>query len=186
MKKRKTFTVMAMVIAMLVLAVGYAITSNDLVLNGNANVLADADFNVVFTGESTKTTGQINVDGDDTDVVTVTKSGDYESSMVVYLGDDVRTAYACLEIENSSEDLGAKLAATATNISADNDYFKEVEFGLYSDSNCSKAITADTVISAKGKAYLKATVGLKSLPVDEMKSASFNITVKPTPVEADV
>lgn len=184
MKKKKTFTIMVMVIAMLILAVGYAITSADLVLNGTANVLADADFDVIFTGNSTKSTGEISVSGTDTDVVTVDKTTDHASSMVVYLGDSVRSAYACLEIQNNSGELGATLAATATNIDGTNAYFKPVEFGLYSNNDCSTPIDSDTVIKAGEKAYLKATVSLKSLPVDEMKSASFNITVTPTAVEA--
>ena len=45
MKKRKTFIAMALVIAVLVLGVGYAAISNiTLNVNGTANVTANADF----------------------------------------------------------------------------------------------------------------------------------------------
>ncbi len=49
MKKKNTFTAMVILIAVLLLGIGYAAISNiTLIVNGNANIVADSDFDVEF------------------------------------------------------------------------------------------------------------------------------------------
>ena len=56
MKKKRTFTIMGILIAVLVLGIGYAaIADIPLLITGTANIVADSDFSVVF--DTTHTVG---------------------------------------------------------------------------------------------------------------------------------
>ena len=60
MKKKKSFIALALVVAVLVLGVGYALTVIDLKVNGDITVSPDdSNFDVNFTNASITTTGTL-------------------------------------------------------------------------------------------------------------------------------
>ena len=60
MKKKKSFVALALVVAVLVLGVGYALTTIDLKVNGDITVSPDdSNFDVNFTDASITTTGTL-------------------------------------------------------------------------------------------------------------------------------
>jgi len=195
MQKRRTFTVMAILIAVLILGVGYAaITTDPLNLNGTVNVKANADFTVVYdtnhqVAVSNTGTGSTFVDTDVTPNVTRTVvSGAYSSTtlatMTVWLDYTHREATAIYKIDNKSSELKASLTANITNIAegeVEEGFFDPVEAAFYSDASCSTPLTSGDTIGPGQSAYLKVTVRLAKTPLDDITGATFNIVTTATP-----
>ena len=107
MKRRRTFTVMFILIAVLVLGVGYAAIANvTLSINGTANVVADADFSVVFdtthTVGLTAASGQVNMGGTNYAPVAGSYTSTTAATMTVYLDKNHTEVSACYKIDNNS------------------------------------------------------------------------------------
>lgn len=198
MQKRRTFTVMAILIAVLVLGIGYAAVSNiTLNLNGTANVLANPDFTVVYDTTDTVQvsntgTGSTFVDDSvDPSVTRTVVTGAYTSTsvatMTVWFDNTHREATAIYKIDNNSSELGARLAATITNVDANGsneDYFDPVEATYYSDSSCTTALTSSDIIEHGESAWLKVTVRLAKSPLNNISGATFTVVTTATPEEA--
>ena len=189
MKKRKTFTGMAIFIAILILGVGYAAVSDiSLNLTGTANVKANAEFSVEFdTGHTVVVTPndtKVTWDQDDLrDVVVGKYTDDLNATMTVNLDSTHRTASAIYKIDNNSADLKATVTAAVTTDFADaNADYLGVTTELYSDVDCETELN-NTELAPGDSAYLKVTVSLTKLPVNDITNAQFNITTTAKPVE---
>lgn len=193
MKKRKTFTSMAIVIAILILGVGYAaIAEIPLTLNGSANVHANADFNVQYdTNHEVKVTPNANVTWEEKSnpaVVTGSYEDTLNANMTVYLDSANRTASAIYKIDNKSGELKATIASEITNdFTEDNANYLSLEQALYTTEACTDTDLLNTTQLAPGQsAYLKVTVSLVKLPVDDIVDASFSVGLTATPVEVEL
>ena len=121
MQRRRTFTVMAILIAVLVLGIGYAVVSNvTLNLNGSANVNANFDFTVVYDTAYTPVvspTGNTTMSDNTTTHPYVTASATTSTAtMTVWLDKDHTSAYAIFKIDNTSSLMGATLTSQVTNV----------------------------------------------------------------------
>lgn len=193
MKKRKTFVGMAIFLAVLVLGVGYAAVSGvELNLTGTANVKANADFSVLYDNTHTvalSTSDKVQWD-DNTEYAVV--AGAYDSNdqtkatMTVYLDSANRSAYAVYKIVNRSAELKATLTTEVSSQFEDTAAnYLSASTELYSDEDCTVAL-GSTELAPSGVAYLKVTVELTKLPVEDIVNAGFNITVDATPVDAEL
>ncbi len=187
MKKRRTFTVMIILIAVLVLGVGYAAISN-VVLNitGSANIVADADFSVVFdTGHDVLVTPAssttISFGGSNHPVAAGAYTDTLNATMTVYLNKDNTSASACYKIDNNSSTLAASISPSVTPIGSPNTaYFGNITTALYSDSGCSTAFSGN--LAAGQSVYLKVTVPKGNTePAQDVADASFGVTITATP-----
>ena len=192
MKKRKTFIGMVVFIAILVLGIGYAeIADIPLLLNGTANVQANAEFKVEYDSSHTikvsPDTEMTWADGDIRDVVV----GEYNTenktvaTMTVNLDSVNRSASAIYKIDNLSQELKATLTTEITTdfLETNADYLQATP-ELFADEDCTEPL-GNTVLGTDGSAYLKVTVSLKKLPVEPIENAVFTITTtaEPVPVE---
>jgi hypothetical protein len=188
MKRKNTFTGMAIFIAILILGVGYAAISDiPLNLNGTANVKANAEFVVEYdTDHTVKLSTDETIAWADSDVRTVV-AGEYtdasNATMTVNLDAEHRSAYAIYKIDNLSEELKATVAAKITSdIPEEKKAYLQVEEELYTTEACD-TVLADTQLAKNESAYLKVTVSLVKLPVEDITNAEFKITTTATPVE---
>lgn len=174
MKERKTFIGMALVIAILILGVGYAAISNvNLTINGTANVTANADFEVAFDQEHT-----VVVDG-----ATGSYTGELTADMIVNLDSSHKIQTAVYKIDNNSTELSATLAVEVKNNSETLNKYVTIASELYSDEACQTAVTGKV---AKGtSAYVKVTATLENNPAQDVTNEKFTITVTATPADAN-
>ena len=188
MKRKNTCTGMSIFIAILILGVGYAAISDiPLNLNGTANVKANAEFVVEYdTDHTIKFSTDETIAWADSDVRAVV-SGDYTgastATMTVNLDSGHRSASAIYKIDNLSEELKATIVAELTSdIPEDKRDYLLVEKELYTTEDCD-TVLEDTQLSKNQSAYLKVTVSLVKLPVEDITNAEFKITTTATPVE---
>ena len=175
MKKKKSFTGLLIILAVLFLGVGYAaITSRTLTINGNVTVNPNEnDFDVVFKGAPTITDG--------TDPAT-TATNTYDSTNrtatltvdgLEKAGDKVVVTYT---IENKSNSLKATLSKlTVTNDSA-NGYFT-VETTELNDTVLGVYSAAETLV---------VTITLTKTPIldTDVENVPFTITFNAAPTAA--
>ena len=174
MKKRKTFIAMALIIAVLLLGVGYAaITNIVLTINGTANITANADFDVTFDVDHTVT--GTNATGSYTNETTAT--------MTVNLDSTNTEATAVYKVHNESEELSATLTATVKNVDADLDKYTDITTKLYTDEACTQALAAP--IKKDEVAYVKVTATLTSNPAQDVLNKSFTVEITAEPADAN-
>ena len=157
MKKKRTFLVVALLVAALSLAVGYAAITKNLEVTGSASATTNNDnFKVKFTGTPTTS---------DANKVTASITSDLAATINVSgLTTTGDTATATYTIENYSAELGADLAVgSITN--GNSEYF-EVTASL-----------GATSIAAGAKTTLTVTVKLLKTPVENQTT---DITVPVT------
>ena len=190
MKKRNTFIGMFLIIAVLVLGVGYAALNGvTLTLNGTANVKANADFSVKFVELVSRSTENkvIGVEETEVDVVNGNIENDLNATMTVNLDTTNKTAYAIYKIQNTSSELNATVdVKTEGSFTGTNAEYLSVSSELYSDENCETLLETTELEKETGIAYLKVTVDLTKLPVDDIKNATFTIELEATPVSTTV
>ena len=180
MKKKKSFTGLLIILAVLFLGVGYAaITSRTLTINGNVTVTPNEnDFDVVFKGAPTITDG--------TDPAT-TATNTYDSTNrtatltvdgLEKAGDKVVVTYT---IENKSNSLKATLSnLTVTNDSASG-YFT-VETTELNDT----VLGVYSAAEATDETTLVVTITLAKTPIldTDVKNVPFTITFDAAPTAA--
>lgn len=171
MNKKRTILGGAILVAVLMLGIGYA-AINAITLNISGSAKADADqanFVVKFDDAVTPTTL-----GEGTTTATVT--GDKTATMeVTGLTAKDDTATATFTIVNESDDLSAQLAvnAAATKITNDTDGYFSV----------SAVVNNPTLLTAKGSTTATVTVTLNKTPVDGEKTGTINVQLDATPVQ---
>lgn len=178
MKKRKTFIGMALVLAILILGVGYAaINTVNLTINGTANVTANADFKVAFDQNH-----EIAVDGG-IDGANAAYTGELSGTMTVSLDSTHTTQSAIYKINNNSTELSATLVANVTNDDETLNKYVTVTTELFTDAQCVQTLNGTV---AKGtSAYLKVTATLKNNPSQDIKDKTFTVLVTANPADAN-
>ncbi|MGN1371725.1 MAG: hypothetical protein ACI4XM_05590 [Candidatus Coprovivens sp.] len=163
MKKKRTFLVVALLVAALTLAVGYSAITKNLEVTGSASATTDdSNFKVRFTGTPATS---------DADKVTASITSELAATIDVSglttTGDTVTATYT---IENYSSELGAALAVGA--ITNNNSEYFEVTASLGAASIAAGATTTLTV-----------TVKLVKTPiVDQTTSIKVPVTATATTI----
>ncbi len=165
MKKRNTYVGLILLVAVLMLGIGYAaITNITLNINGNASAtVSDENFKVKFTG-----TPEVS----DDKVITATVSGDHKATInvdsLISKGDKVTATYT---IQNASADLSASIAKPT--VQNDNTEY----FSVTTD------ITEAVTVTAGDTTTVTVTVELIKTPIDVDQSAEINIDLVASPVQ---
>ena len=186
MNQRRTYIIMIILIAVLLLGVGYATISNiTLNLNGTANVAADADFSVEYDTTHivglTADSGNVTLGSNTYAPVAGSYTDTTHATMTVYLDKDHTSVSACYKIDNKSDSLAASITPNVTQVSNTYAaYFGTITTGLYSDSSCSTAFSGN--VAAGSSVYLKVTVPKGSTPPpSDVTGASFSVTITAEP-----
>lgn len=175
MKKRKTYIVMAVLIAAVVLGVGYAaITNIGLQINGTASATAhEENFKVKFDDDTEIATDKTNVSANSTSVVvTPGITDDHNATLTVSglttTGDTVTATYT---VKNISEELSATIAAGAVQ-NSNTEYF-----------DVTSVVNNPATIAPNGSTTVTVTVELIKTPIAD-QTATLTIPFTATPVEA--
>ena len=164
MKKKKSFVALALFVAVLVLGVGYALTTIDLKVNGDITVSPDdSNFDVNFTDAKITTTGSL---AGQTDVATKGdgKTATLSVKSLKTVGEKVVAEYTITN--NSKAGINATLSnptATQTNDAA-KDYY-----------TVTATLENNDAIAPNGTKKLTVTVELVKAPLDEVTGA-FEVT----------
>lgn len=191
MKKKRTYTVLAIIIAVLALGIGYAAaTAINLSVNGNSTIYADFTFDVQYdaVGNFTKsTTNTFTKEGSSTatNAIDVGRTSDTVATVTFNFNKDNRDLYAILPIVNKSAELEATLAlGTITQISGEQrGYFDDVVAALYSDAACTTPLGSTKLAKETGVAYLKVSQRIKKAPKNDIESQSWSVSFTATPVD---
>lgn len=165
MRRKKTYVGLVLLLAVLMLGIGYAaITNIDLLISGTAKaVVSDENFKVKFTGTPTVS---------DEDIVTATITDDHNATITVdsltAKGDSVTATYTIL---NDSEDLTASI--TKPSITNDNEEY----FTVTTDWADAKEV------AAKGETTVTVTVELIKTPITDDELANIDISFVASPVQ---
>lgn len=169
MKNKKTMSVLVMLLAVLLLGVGYALSSIDLKVTASATATADQDdFDVIISDAVN------NTDPSEKVVVQVGGEGSTAATMTVNLNSGNRSGKATFTILNNSSDLKAELDRLAYKIisgDADSDYFTVTISDLSS-----------TTLAPQATATFTATIDLAKVPVED-KSVVIEIPITATAAE---
>lgn len=164
MKRRNTYVGLILLLAVLMLGIGYAAMSNiTLNIGGSASaIVEDENFKVKFTGTPEVSSSD----------VTATITDDHNATLNVTglsaKGDKVTATYT---IENASEDLSASVAVpTITN--SNEDYFT-----VTTDMSTSQTLAAG------GNTTVTVTVELVKTPVDADQTADIKVSLVASPVQ---
>lgn len=167
MKKKNTFIVVALLLAVVVLGVGYAAATGPWVINGTATASANTDFDVDFTGTPTVTDGvTANITQDDElktaeMTVTLTTMDDEESATFTLTNNSPEGIKAVIDENSISvtyEGEDGEVTATAS------EYF-DVAYEL-----------ADTEIPSGESTTLTVTVKLKKVALTEI-TEKFKVSI---------
>ena len=176
MKNKKTFIVLAVLIAVLMLGIGYGAISNiTLNINGSATASPDdKNFTVQFDAatpvEVAKNVDTIVAEGKVKDA----KNAEFTVSKLTAKGDYVTFTYT---VENLSPDLAAELSVKVVEgvqqVTNDNtEYFA-----------ITPTVNAPTTINAGGTTTVTVKVELVKTPIDTDKEANFTVTLDAAPVQ---
>ncbi len=164
MKKKKSFVALALVVAVLVLGVGYALTTIDLKVNGDITVSPDdSNFDVNFTDASITTTGTLTGKTDTADKGNG-KTATLSVKTLKTVGEKVVAEYTITN--NSKAGINATLSnptATQTDDTA-KDYYTVT--ATLADAN---------PIAPNGTKKLTVTVELVKAPLEEV-TGNFTVT----------
>ena len=164
MKKKKSFVALALVVAVLVLGVGYALTTIDLKVNGDITVSPDdSNFDVNFTDASITTAGTLTGKTDTADKGNG-KTATLSVKTLKTVGEKVVAEYTITN--NSKAGINATLSnPTATQTDDDaKDYYTVT--ATLADAN---------PIAPNGTKKLTVTVELVKAPLEEV-TGNFTVT----------
>lgn len=174
MKKRNTLLIVILLVAILLLSVGYASASNILLyINGNANAKAivkedpnkdkaNNDFKVVFDKKIPKTNGGI---------VSAIITGDTKANLSAILNESyaIGESYAVFKVKNNSPELTADIDVKFES----KDEITEQYFDLYSEVEKSILLPGE-------QSEVKVFVDLKEVPIIK-KVGSFKVKITASP-----
>lgn len=169
MNKKRTILGGAILVAVLMLGIGYAaIDAITLNISGSAKADAsDANFIVQFDSDTTVATSG---DGTITASITDAKNAVLNVSGLSAKGQSATATYT---IENESPDLSANLTVDAESITeTDNAGYFSI-----------KTTIAEATLASKGKTTATVTVTLNKTPVDAQKTGTINVQLKAEPVQ---
>ena len=169
MRKNKTLLGVALLIAVLMLGVGYALTAKDFKVDGEVTVATDdTNFKVEFTAHQ----------DDNADANTTTASGTAATFTVTSLksvGDKATATYTITN--NSNVGINAEiLTATAAKLT-NGEYFTVTPKLTYADE--------DKILEVGETATLTVEVKLDKAPVDAAVTGTFTVNFTATPKAAN-
>ena len=178
MRIKRTFTFIAVIVAILFLSIGYAAISNiTLTVTGTATTsTSDADFSVAYvTGTNPTLSGG---------ATAAAYSNGTAATMSVALSSGNPNGSAIFTIKNNSATLNALLTPTVSNnfVSQYQDYLEVNQNAIYSDAACTTPLSGS--LAAGGTAYLKVNVHLKKAPLADITDGTFTVTVTAAPTES--
>lgn len=166
MKKRNTMLGMGLLIAVLVLGIGYAFTAIDLTIGGTVNVSPDAsNFKVLFSAaEAANTKDSATITDSDTNSIT----GEIIINSLVSVGD---TATVTFTVKNDSDaGIGAVINKPVINKTTNGEYFEVTTDWDSADTTTIPSVTGNTK-------DLVVTVKLVKAPVDADIEGKFTVTL---------
>ena len=173
MNKSKKIILAVILVAVLLMAVGYAALANiTLTITGSATAIADdANFKVWFTGNVTKVNGEKVTATADAEAITATVN--FAELKVVN-----EEQYVILEIENASEDIDAK-SVTVTTKEASTEYIGIDAVMCTADGT---PVEGDNAVAAQGTTYVKVSAKLLKTITSDV-STTVNVVVTAVPEE---
>ena len=172
MKKQKRLIVGVIIIAILLMGIGYAALANTtLTISGTAEATASQEnFKVYFTGENT-------IKNPNTTDVSVTVNNGEQNATVNMTGLTAKgdTAYAILEIINDSNDVNAE-SINVTSSQTDTEFFDIEAVMCESDGTPIE----DYSVASGNKTYVKVSATLLQTPTEDVNT-SINITITAVP-----
>ena len=172
MSKQKKVVVGVIIIAIVLMAIGYAaLTNTTLTITGTAEATANQEnFKVYFTGENTTK------NPDTTDVSVTVNNGEQNATVnMTNLTTKGDTAYAILEIINDSNDVNAE-SINVTTSQTDTEFF-DIE-AVMCESNGTPI--SDYSVASGEKTYVKVSATLLQTPTDDVNT-SINVTITAVP-----
>lgn len=178
MNKQKRLIFVIILIAILLMGIGYAALSNvTLTINGKASATSsDENFKVYFTGENTKKSSE-----DPSTNVEVTVTAKSTTATVNFSGLTKKgdTEYAILEIENASNDVDAKSINVAVESTGSTTVLKASAIMCDATGNT----ISDYAVASGSKTYVKVSAELLQTPTED---AEITITATITAEAKDV
>lgn len=171
MNKKRTILGGAILVAVIMLSIGYAVIENiPLNITGSATAnVSDDNFLVEFDEATDKTTVS------NEDKVSASVTGIHAAKMdVTGLSAKGDSVYAIFTINNKSADLSAELSVSAENISETDNA------GYFSIAT---EITEPKIITKGGSTTVKVTVTLEKTPVDGTKTGEISVALSAKPVQ---
>lgn len=159
MNKQKKLIFVIILLAILLIGIGYAALSNvTLTVNGTASATSsDENFKVYFTGENTKTSSEAPSTNVEVTVTAQATTATVNFSGLTKKGDE---EYAILEIENASNDVDAKSVNVAVNSTGSTTILNASAIMCDASGN---AIT-DYAVASGNKTYVKVSASLLQTP----------------------
>lgn len=180
MKKKKSFTGLLIILAVLFLGVGYAaITSRTLTINGNVTVNPNEnDFDVVFKGTPTIT------DGTDP-ATTATNTYDSTNRTATLTVDGLEKAGDKVVVTYTIENKSNSLKATLSNLTVTNDSAKGY-FTVETTELNDTVLGVYSAAEATDETTLVVTITLAKTPIldTDVKNVPFTITFDAAPTAA--
>ena len=189
MKNRKTVVVAFLLVAVMLLGVGYAALSDTLTITGTAQIDMGAagnefDAKVYFNAAKVVDTECTRVNNTTPDTAShTTDDATYEVHSLAVVGDKATFAF---EIKSESN-VDVKVTAEATKLSgvanpsnSNTDYFI-VDYKYYEDAALANEITGDVIIASDSSVWVKVIVTVKA-PVTVATGATFGIELTATTV----
>lgn len=171
MSKQKGLIIGVILIAIILMAVGYAALKEiPLTINGTAKATADqTNFKVFFTGAEPKTSSATKVE------TTVSAESTTATVNIKELKTVDETQYAILEIKN-----GGQIDATSVTVSAqgtDSDY---IDIAAEMCNEEGETISGDNALAVNGITYVKVSARLKQLLNADVETAiAVTVTAEP-------
>lgn len=164
--KKKTFMGLALLLAVLILGVGYALTASDLIVSLGATAEKTEGFNVIFSAAE-----KVSTDTDTAKITEIKTTGDTTASMTVSLKNLGDTVTGKFTVKNDSlEGINADFANA--NIVVD------PATSSYFTIEVTKAFTASTVLEPEATTTFDVKVTLKQANVtDAVVTENFTITL---------
>lgn len=177
MKKQNRVILGVILIAILLMGIGYALGATELTISGTAKASENQEnFKVYFTGANTKI-DPVQSENENIKVTVgdITKGATEATVDVEGLTTKNETASVILEIENGSDDIDAS-SIDVTAATADTAYF-DVEAIM---CDASGAAITNYEVKSKAKTYVKVSVKLLKNPTQEV-STDITVTIKADP-----
>lgn len=178
MNTTKTFSVIALLLAVISLAVGYAALSNiNLKISGTAGVVANENNFKVHLADLASGSVEVSLDSSATGTITV-NAADTSKATFSVLDLTNKDEYVDLKVNvvNESEDINAKISAITITPTGEHDYSDYIEVTTFN-------LAVDDVIEASSSKVLGIRVKLAKVVTDDI-SGSFEVSVTAAPVEA--
>ena len=171
MSKQKGLIIGVILIAIILMAVGYAgLTETSLTINGTAKATVDqTNFKVYFTGAAPITSSAAKVE------TKVTAESTTATVNIKDLKTEGETQYAILEIKN-----GGQIDATSVTVTAqgtDSDY---IDIAAEMCDKDGKTISGDNALAVNGITYVKVSAKLKQILNADVETAiAVTVTANP-------